>query len=75
MASPGEAAVARPRSVVPRVDTHITLPVDLSNEISLLLFSELQGRVPLGAAARFFERAARDLLAKIKSDPAYKEQL
>lgn len=55
----------RPRNTIRTLDVHLKLPEDLMSRVYALLHSDLESRVPQGAQARFFERAARDLLDKL----------
>lgn len=59
--------MSRPRATDRRIDVHLMLPESLVGEIELALFSQIQGRVPLGAFSKFYERAARRELAFIRS--------
>ena len=61
--------MARPRNTVRTLNVHLMLPEDLMSQIYALLHSDLEGRVPFGAQQKFFERAARDLLAKLAEEP------
>jgi len=60
--------MSRPRNTTRSVDVHIMLPEDLVAQVSLLLYSDLQQRIPLGAQAKFYERAARELLERINQE-------
>lgn len=44
------------------------LPEDLVADISLILFSDLEGRVPYGAFQKFYTQALREYLHKLKED-------
>lgn len=58
----------RPRNTVRTINVHLMLPEDLMSQVYALLHSDLEGRVPFGAQAKFFERAARDLLARLQQE-------
>ena len=66
--------MSRPRNTTPSVEVHVMLPVDTVARVNLLLFSELQGRVPLGHLAKFFDRAAKDLLEKLELEAAQHQE-
>lgn len=59
----------RPRLTIRPVRIHVTLPEDLLAQVNLLLYSELEGRVPHGEMSKFVEEAVRDRLARIKETP------
>ena len=44
----------KPANVVPTRAINVHLPADIATQVSLHLFSALDGRVPQGAYARFF---------------------
>ena len=48
------------------VHVHLKLPAPLIGEVSLLLWSDVHGRVPLGRLSEFFELAIREKLERIK---------
>lgn len=50
----------RPRKTVRTVYKNIGLPEDLVLKIDLELFSDLEGRIPLGAQQRFFTKLVRE---------------
>lgn len=52
--------MARPRSPVPKGLLNLSLPSDLLGWLGLQLFSELEGRVPVGAYQEFFSRKIRE---------------
>lgn len=45
--------MARPKKVIPSVEKNISLPQDLVLRVDLELHSDLEGRVPHGAWARY----------------------
>lgn len=49
------------------VHVHLKLPAPLVGEVSLLLWSDVHGRVPLGKLSEFFEQAIREKLARVKA--------
>jgi len=54
----------RPRKIDPPRQIKISIPSSLAGEIELRLFSDLQGRVPLGEWSKFFETLARQAIAQ-----------
>lgn len=48
------------------VHVHLKLPAPLIGEVSLLLWSDVHGRVPLGRLSEFFELAVREKLERIR---------
>ena len=52
--------MARPPSSIPMVRQNLTIPAEMAARIDLLLFSELEGRVPQGAYQTFFTRLLRE---------------
>jgi hypothetical protein len=48
------------------VHVHLKLPAPLVGEVSLLLWSDAHGRVPLGKLSEFFELAIREKIARVK---------
>jgi hypothetical protein len=48
------------------VHVHLKLPAPLIGEVSLLLWSDAHGRVPLGKLSEFFELAIREKLARVR---------
>lgn len=59
--------MARPRKADRPIAQHIYLPESLHSELSLLLFSPAEGRVPQGAWSTFFETLARQALDRLKA--------
>lgn len=49
----------RPRSVVPMTSVELRLPADLLARVDVLLYSDMEGRVPYGERSKFFERLLR----------------
>lgn len=56
--------MARPRKAIRPVEKSISLPQDLCDRIDLLLWSELEGKVPHGAFSRFVEQCIRQRLGE-----------
>lgn len=46
--------MARPKSTIRTVPVHISLPEDLADKVELMLYSELEGKVPHGEKSKFF---------------------
>ena len=55
--------MARPRKLDRPTEKNISLPASLVAHVELELFSELEGRVPHGAWAKYIERLIRQDLA------------
>lgn len=55
----------RPRASVPSAEKNLSLPSDLVGRVDLLLFSELEGRVPHGAWSRYIARLIKDDLDRL----------
>jgi len=53
----------RPKKVIRPVEKSISIPQDLCARIDLLLYSELEGRVPHGAWSRYIQELIRKDLA------------
>lgn len=45
--------MGKPPNVIPSVEKNISIPSDLCARIDLILYSDLQGRVPHGAWSRY----------------------
>lgn len=54
--------MSRPPRAIRPVEKSLSLPRDLCDRIDLLLWSELEGKVPHGAFSRFVEAAIREKL-------------
>lgn len=50
----------KPRNVIPTVEFCLCLPEDLKGWLDLHLYSEMEGRVPLGHYQEFFVRKIRE---------------
>lgn len=49
------------------VDLHLRLPAPLVGELTLLLWSDAHGRVPLGQMSDFIEIAIREKIAAVRA--------
>ena len=57
--------MGKPPNVIPSVEKIISIPSDLCARIDLILYSDLQGRVPHGAWSRYISGLIRrDLEAR-----------
>jgi hypothetical protein len=61
--------MARPKQTIRTVYFHIGLPEDLAAKIQLHVFSELEGKIPMGAYQKFFTEVVR---AKFDADEAFR---
>lgn len=52
--------MSRPAALVPNAHLHIRLAPDLKAKLDLLLFSELEARIPKGAHKDFIESRLRE---------------
>tara|TARA_R110000868_G_scaffold51197_2_gene162658 strand:+ start:703 stop:984 length:282 start_codon:yes stop_codon:yes gene_type:complete len=52
--------MARPPNLIPSQYLNVALPEPLFARLSLHLYSELEGRVPLGSYSRFLQSLLRD---------------
>ena len=57
--------MARPKKTIRTIFKTIGLPEDLVARLELDLFSELEGRVPLGAQQEFFTKLIREHYVKL----------
>lgn len=51
--------MSRPRQVIRTIKKHIALPEDLVGRLELELFSEVEGKIPMGAHQKFFTNLLR----------------
>lgn len=58
----------RPRKATPSRKRMTFLPEDLAAEVEILLFSEIEGRVPHGAWSAYVEQLIRQDLAARKRE-------
>jgi hypothetical protein len=58
--------MARPKRCIRPIQKNISLPETLVAEVDLLLYSELEGRVPYGAWTVLTQRLLEEHLAKVK---------
>ncbi len=66
--------MARPRKVDRTVDIHLLLPETLIAEVELLLYSDIEARVPHGARSKFFTTAAQQYLTALKDQACTQKQ-
>jgi hypothetical protein len=52
--SPKQPPMARPRNLIPSESLHLRLSGPLQERLSQLLWSDIEGRVPVGAYQKFF---------------------
>jgi len=52
--------MGRPASITPREHFHVTMDAALKQKVDLLLFSEVEGRVPKGSHSAFAEARFRE---------------
>lgn len=50
----------RPPNIIPSIPLHVMLPQDVLGQLNLLLYSDVEGKVPLGAYQAFFVRKIRE---------------
>lgn len=50
----------RPPNIIPSLPLHVMLPQDVRGQLDLLLYSEVEGKVPLGAYQAFLVRKIRE---------------
>lgn len=50
----------RPRNIIPTVNVHLMLPVDVHQRLTALLFSDLELRVPVGKTSAFVAERLRE---------------
>lgn len=60
--------MARLRNPIPSLERCVTMSTLTWTQIDLVLFSPLEGRVPLGAMKEFLERAVAHELERMKSE-------
>lgn len=60
--------MSRPRNPIPTIKRSISLPETLWARIDILLFSELEGRIPHGALSDFLGSAATLYLKELASE-------
>lgn len=58
--------MARPKSCIRPIQKNISLPETLVAEVDLVLYSELEGRVPYGAWAELIQALLEGHIAKVK---------
>lgn len=52
--------MSRPKSNISRISKNISLPEDLVARMELDLFSEVEGRIPVGAQSKLIEQLLRE---------------
>lgn len=57
----------KPKNVIQTVSVPVQLPVTLKAEMDLLLYSDVQEKVPFGVRSKFIETAIRKHLDAIKA--------
>jgi len=62
--------MARPRNITRTIDVHILLPEPLMSRIYALLISDLDGKIPQGAQAKFFVASALHYLTYLETQNA-----
>ena len=62
--------MSRRPNIIPSVMLNVALPQDIHTQLTLHLFSELEGRVPLGAYQRFFIERIREFFKQRRLDLA-----
>jgi len=62
--------VSRRPNPIPSIMLNVALPADIHTQLTLHLFSELEGRVPLGAYQRFLVERIREYFAHRRLDLA-----
>ena len=61
--------MSRPLKTVRTVYLHVGIPEDLAAQLKLHLFSDLEGKIPMGAQQEFFTQLLRaEFAAKEKPD-------
>lgn len=60
--------MARPKKIIRPVELNISLPEDVVAKMHVELFSEVEGRIPHGARAKYIERLIREDQAKRKGN-------
>lgn len=62
--------MARPKQTTPSTFRNISLPQPLAEKLDLELYSELEGRIPLGAYKHFFTALLEKYFAEKAKTPA-----
>ena len=58
--------MGRPKNTIPCIEKNISIPAPLAARVDLVLFSELEGRVPHGAWSRYVSQLILSDLIKKK---------
>jgi len=56
--------MSRPKGITRRISKNISLPEDIVARMELELFSEVDGRIPIGAQSQLIEQLLRDYFNK-----------
>jgi hypothetical protein len=59
----------RPAPIIKKIRHEIYIPEDLAVRLRLHLYSELEGRIPVGKISEFFSNLVRDYFDKLNSEP------
>lgn len=62
--------MARPSSTIRRISKNISLPEDLIARMELALFSEAEGRIPVGAQSKLIEELLRRHFSMVTQESA-----
>jgi hypothetical protein len=62
--------MSRRPNLIPSIQLNVALPEDVHTQLTLHLFSELEGRVPLGAYQRFITERIREYFQHRRLDLA-----
>ena len=60
--------MARPRKTIRTVFKNIGIPEDLAARVELHLYSEVEGKIPLGAQQEFFTKLLRDFFDQMTAE-------
>lgn len=58
--------MSRPKKTVRTIFKNIGIPEDLVAKLELHLYSDVEGRIPLGAQQEFFTQLLRDYFDKLE---------
>ena len=62
--------MSRPKGTVPSVPKNIAIPKPLADQLDLHLYSEIEGRIPLGAYKDFFTALLQNYFNSLKGTAA-----
>jgi len=57
--------MSRPKGLTPRISKNISLPQDIVARMELELYSEVDGRIPIGAQSQLIEKLLREHYKKM----------